>query len=376
MNLLDQVDQHRKEIKYETITFSLRELVTMYEGAEIKIDPAFQRLFRWSREQQSSFIESLLLEIPVPPLFFYETPEGRWDLLDGLQRLSTVLRFFSPKEIPHDAQGIAANEAEWHYDNENSLESPLQLLKGEYLTSLEGLTFSKLPAPLQLNLKRVRLQVYVLKRETPNLYKYEVFKRLNRGGSQLSDQEIRNCSVRLLGERFPTFLRTIAANSDFQKAVSLPDEHYRDGTIEELALRFFAMKNYHQHFRHDVSVFLTKYMEEVAKGTVVFDFGEEERLFNRTWSTVVKISGNGEAFRGRGANNIPAGPFSPALFELVSIAIAQSIDIAEGLTPTALSDKITALHAEAKSKFLTGAGSNSRVKTRGRVELAGTWLRQ
>ncbi len=78
MNLLDEVQLHRKGIKHETLTFSISELVNMYvsEPKEMKIDPDFQRLFRWSREQQSSFIESLILEIPLPPLFFYETETG------------------------------------------------------------------------------------------------------------------------------------------------------------------------------------------------------------------------------------------------------------------------------------------------------------
>src|SRR6266498_2229424 len=140
MNLIDQVTQHRKGIKHETISFSLSELVSMYrsEPKEVEINPDFQRLFRWSREQQNSFIESLILEIPIPPLFFYETQEGRWDLLDGLQRFSTIIRFMAGGEIPADVQGIAGNEADWHYDNENNTDTTLQLLPGEYLTELEG----------------------------------------------------------------------------------------------------------------------------------------------------------------------------------------------------------------------------------------------
>ena len=78
-------------------------------------------------------------------------------------------------------------------DYDNQIDETLQLLAGEYLTELAGLTFTRLPAQLQLNLKRARLHVYVLKRETKNMYKYEVFKRLNRGGMWLEDQEMRNC---------------------------------------------------------------------------------------------------------------------------------------------------------------------------------------
>jgi uncharacterized protein with ParB-like and HNH nuclease domain len=144
--LLDQVKQHRKGIKHETLTFSLAELVNMYETTprEITIQPDFQRLFRWTRKQQSDFIESLILEIPIPPIFFYENPDGIWDLLDGLQRFSTILRFFRTTEIPVDHQGVSGNENEWHYENQNNLNVPLQLLGGDYLDELNGFTFGTL----------------------------------------------------------------------------------------------------------------------------------------------------------------------------------------------------------------------------------------
>ncbi|MDQ6621985.1 MAG: DUF262 domain-containing protein [Verrucomicrobiota bacterium] len=203
--LVEQVESNRRVIKHEVLSFSLSELVNMYyaKPQEVNINPTFQRLFRWSREQQSSFVESLILEIPIPPLFFYEKEDGVWELLDGLQRFSTVLRFFSTATIPGSAEGLPGNEDDWHDENENNPDAPLQLLAGEYLTHLNGLSFASLPAQLQLNLKRARLQIYILKRETDPMYKYEIFKQLNRGGAEIADQEIRNCSVRMLSDEFP-----------------------------------------------------------------------------------------------------------------------------------------------------------------------------
>ena len=77
-SLLEQVTEHRNHIKHEAIAFSLSELVNMYKAQprEIQIRPDFQRLFRWSREQQSSFIESLILEMPIPPLLFLKLLRG------------------------------------------------------------------------------------------------------------------------------------------------------------------------------------------------------------------------------------------------------------------------------------------------------------
>ncbi|TAN44565.1 MAG: DUF262 domain-containing protein [Nitrospirae bacterium] len=235
-SLLDQTTEHRNHIKHEALTFSLSELVNMYKAKpkEIEIRPDFQRLFRWPREQQSSFIESLILEMPIPPLFFFETIDGAWDLLDGLQRLSTIIKFLGMGgDTPPHVQGIKGNEDIWHYENEHDLTTPLQLLRGEYLTELEGLTFVRLPAQLQLNLKRARLHVYVLKRETKPMYKYEVFKRLNRGGLRLEDQEMRNCSIRMLDHHFPTFLQDVSKDAEFAKAMGIDYEPQSAYMLEE-----------------------------------------------------------------------------------------------------------------------------------------------
>jgi hypothetical protein len=376
--LLDQVKQHRKGIKHETLTFSLAELVNMYERTpkEIVIQPDFQRLFRWTREQQSNFIESLILEIPIPPLFFYENAEGIWDLLDGLQRFSTIIRFLHAGEVPAEHQGVAANENEWHYEHQNDLAAPLQLLPGDYLTNLEGFSFSTLPTQLQLNLKRARLHIYVLKRETDAMYKYEVFKRLNRGGTQAEDQEIRNCSVRLLGNDFPEFLRELAQNNDFREALGRSDEDERNGYVEELALRFFALKNSASTFRHDVGDFMTKYMEDVARRTIKFDYTAERAIFLETWKALKDALPDGEAFRGRTANDRSAGPFSPSLFEIVSVGIAVNIDYTKTLGPAQLKTKITQLLQKVPTYNVTGSGSNTRKKTVGRVELGATWFKR
>jgi hypothetical protein len=375
--LLEQVKQHRRGIKHETLTFSLAELVNMYETTprEIVIQPDFQRLFRWSRKQQSDFIESLILEIPIPPLFFYENPDGTWDLLDGLQRFSTVLRFFNVTEIPSEHQGVSGNENEWHYEKQNDLAVPLQLLDGDYLNELRGFSFGTLPTQLQINLKRARLHIYVLKRETDAMYKYEVFKRLNRGGTQAEDQEIRNCSVRLLGKEFPEFLKEIAADKNYREALARSEEDERNGYVEELALRFFALKNGAGNFKHDVSDFMTAYMEDVAKTTLKFDYLQEKAVFLETWKAIKDALSDGEAFRGRTENDRPAGPFSPLLFEIISIGIATNIQYVKTLTPDELKQKITELLHEVPSRNVTGSGSNSRKKTIGRLNLGKGWFK-
>ena len=375
-NIADEVEKHRRVIKHDSVVFSINELVEMYRRKEIIIKPQFQRLFRWTREQQSNLIESVILEIPIPPLFFYENQEGIWELLDGLQRMSTLIRFFTKNEIPREAQGEAGNENEWHYTHANNLEAPLQLLGGEYLTSLDGMSMYTLPVPLQLNLKRLRQMIVILKRETDPMYKYEVFKRLNTGGSQIEDQEFRNCSVRILSDEFPDFLQAIAKNGDFVAALGLADADMRNGYVEELALRFFAIKNHADHFKHDVEEFLTKYMEEIARKSLRFDIPVETALFERIWRVLNKAATDGVAFCSKREDGRDVGPFSPSVFEMVLAGFAANIDRLEQLHPAEVKELIIATIQEAKRQGLTGAGSNSKPKFDRRLSFGKANLRK
>lgn len=79
---------------------SIGEIISLYEERDLIIDPEFQRLFRWESSQKSKLIESLLLGIPLPSIFVFETEEGKWELVDGLQRLSIILEFLGKLRAP------------------------------------------------------------------------------------------------------------------------------------------------------------------------------------------------------------------------------------------------------------------------------------
>ena len=368
--LLDQVAKNRKNIKHEVVTYGLSELVNMQRAGDIRIQPEYQRLFRWSREQQSLFIESLVLEIPVPPLFFYENDDGKWELLDGLQRLSTIIKFMGVDEdVPTESRGPSCNDEEWHEQTQNDITKPLQLLAGDYLTEIDGVSFARLPTPLQLNLKRGRLQLYVLKRETDASYKYEVFKRLNTTGAKLEDQEVRNCGARILGDAFPDFLQKLGKRPSFTEVLGLDEAELRAGKADELVLRYLSMKNWHHQFKHDVREHLTKYMEEVASGKLPFDYNSEESVFNETCDLLVAAFPNERIFHPK-----KGGTFSPTVFEIVVLSVALNVPTARSLKPEDLRTRLEEVIAAAKEQGLTGAGSNSKKKTLGRVEKAKAWL--
>jgi hypothetical protein len=279
-----------------------------------------------------------------------------------------VIKFMgNDGDVPETYRGPANNDDEWHDTTQNDLDHPLQLTKTDYLTELEGFSFHRLPATLQLNLKRCRLQIYVLKRETDASYKYEVFKRLNTTGAHLEDQEIRNCAARILGDAFPDFLQDLGRDESFREALQLDDEEVRALRTDELALRFLTMKNQHASFKHDVSELLTQYMEQVSSGKLEFDYGAEKALFQRTWKVIVAALPDGKIYRPK-----KGGLFSPTVYEIVALSVAFNIGAAEGMTTDELRMKLEGLVATAKADGLTGAGSNSKKKTLGRIAKART----
>ena len=90
MGLQEEIDKMRQEIRADDYSMSIGEWISLYENSEIEIHPEFQRFFRWTTTQKTSLIESILLGIPIPPIFVSQREDGVWDVVDGLQRLSTI----------------------------------------------------------------------------------------------------------------------------------------------------------------------------------------------------------------------------------------------------------------------------------------------
>ena len=181
MGLDQEIKERRTEIRSDGYPMSIGELINLYRDGELDIHPEFQRFFRWSDEQKSRLVESILLGIPIPSIFVSQREDGVWDVIDGLQRLSTIFQLV----------GVLEDEC-------GELVEPLTLKKTNYLPSLEGKTWkddgcsSSIGKTNQLLVRRTKIDVKIILRESSESSKYELFQRLNTGGSQLSDQELRN----------------------------------------------------------------------------------------------------------------------------------------------------------------------------------------
>ena len=86
------VSKKRNTLKTDRLDMSFGELINIYSDKELFISPEYQRAFRWSDYQRTRFIESVLLGIPIPPIFVAEDDNGKWEVVDGLQRISTIYK--------------------------------------------------------------------------------------------------------------------------------------------------------------------------------------------------------------------------------------------------------------------------------------------
>jgi len=205
--LRDEIEKAKRSVNTDTVQMTIGEVANMYTSSELNILPEFQRLFRWSGARKSNFVESILIGIPIPPAFVYEKEDGGWELIDGLQRISTVLEFMGILKDPDT--GVVKRSA---------------LLTTKYLPSLEGTVWKAqeegevaLEKPLQLFFRRHRMDFQILKHPSDPKTKFDLFQRLNRGGAYANEQEVRTCSMVLANPEFTKQLRVFADRDDFQQ---------------------------------------------------------------------------------------------------------------------------------------------------------------
>lgn len=293
-DLIDVVTKKRNTLKTDRLDMSFGELMNIFEDGDLFITPEYQRVFRWSNFQQTRFIESVLLGIPIPPIFVAEDDDGRWEVVDGLQRISTIFSFF----------GLLESMPE----KNNST-----LTQGEIVKELEGITIDKMPIKLKTTIKRSVCRVEIVKWDSEEDIRYELFNRLNTGSSPLSDQEIRNCIFRAYDVDLNRVLKEVAKLQEFESLISPSDTKKEQMFLEELTLRYFAFKYLTDEFKTTVPQFLTEFMQSVSKGEIPFDLDKEKNSFIDLINILNEKYGKA-IFR-------PKGNFALHIFDSISYAL-------------------------------------------------------
>ncbi|MFI9784662.1 DUF262 domain-containing protein [Kitasatospora sp. NPDC051984] len=342
-NLEEQLRGERGKVDVAVHNFSVRELVRMIADEELNASPSYQRKFRWEEADESLFIESVFLGLPIPPLFVATNVGFQWEVVDGLQRLSTLAHFLARDD--EEARAVGRNR-------------PLMLGGLEKLTSLNGNSYSDLPKNLQVYFGRQPLQVISLTDKSDRQVRFDVFERLNRGGIQLTAQEVRACVY--MGP-FNDFIEELSEDPRLRAILKLQKAHENDGTQVEQVLKFFAYKNRREAFDGKVERFLNGYME-IASGA--FDYAKEREIFDKALGILYNVC-EGKPFLRKQTHVTPLVQFEACLVAAGDLA-------AEGLGPGAV-DALWLEDAELRAS--SGAGSNTKGMLRRRLARAKELLR-
>lgn len=309
MPLDKEIEAARRKVNTDEYGMSIGEIVTMYEKNELVINPSFQRLFRWEDHQKSKFIESILLGIPIPPVFVFETDKGQWELIDGLQRLSTVLEFM----------GLLVDTRSGH------LLAPSSLSATTYLPSLKDSkwtdekSFSK---ALQFTFRRARLNIQILKRPSDVETKFDLFQRLNSGGSIATPQEVRNCAVIMVDEAFFRTLDELSKDQFFASVSRITEAGEIKQKKLEFVMRFFAFAKFGFNPAYDVEEFVDAHIVAFAGNSGAQR--EIATLFVATFKLLHDAAGIDALRRfDRGARRFTGGVGQVAL-EAVAVGVARN----------------------------------------------------
>ncbi len=271
IDAIAQLNEQKRKVDFDSYDLSVKELINMFSEGIIDIAPQYQRQFRWGEDRQSKFIESVLLGIPIPSLFMAANPDGKWEVIDGVQRLSTLIHFAGSQTVLDKLK----------------LKEPLRLQQLDKLDSFEEMLFLQMPPPVQLQFLLKPLRVTTLNDKSDVTVRFDLFERLNTGGVLLTAQEIRSCIFR--GE-FSDFLERLSQHHAFRRVVKVPKEKENDGTREELVLRFFAFLLRYESFDHSVQDFLNNFMKDSMKS---FNYVEGEAIFAKVFESLAPALPNG-----------------------------------------------------------------------------------
>ena len=331
-----EILKQSKTVRYDTKDYTIGYLVSEfnpnkesseenYSGNKMFIIPEYQRNSIWMPVDKSLFIESILLGLPIPFLFFCERNDGTTEIVDGVQRITTLYSFIN-------------NE--------------LRLSKLQKLSLLNDFRYSDLSDAMQKKFKNRALRIIVLDGDTSLSFRQDLFSRVNRSGRKISDAEFRRGT-------FPgaltDFIEKCSKDHLFVKLCPLSENKVARYARFELVLRFFAFVNRYKDFKHDVAPFLDKYLLE---NQASFDESSFHLEFDGMCKFVEKYFANGFA-KPDSQKAVPN-----VRFEAISVGTALALREKPDLVPTDMSW----LDSEEFKQKTTTDASNNPGRLRERVE--------
>lgn len=366
MALKEQIANRAREIRTDGYSMSIGEVITLCNDGDIDIHPEFQRIFRWKAAQKSRLIESVLLGIPIPPIFVSQRDDGVWDVIDGVQRLSTILEFTGN-----------------YRDEQGQLKTGFRLQPGEYLSEMSGFAWSpgqgagsvdddegpQQPAAdqgedlafddvLRRDFKRAKLEFRIITKGSDASAKYDLFQRLN-SGSVLSPQEARNCLMVMMNSDMFHLVQRLAAEPPFESSIQLSERQEEQAYSQELVLRFFAQRAYtggDTELRQEYGEYLTTWMRGVADNGGIS--AEDETAFEATFQLLLDALGD-DVFR-RWDGNRHTGPFSISSYEFITSGVVHNLAHWQQARHEDLAERIRGVWTDDGFRSWSGTGISPR----------------
>ena len=238
-----EIPKEVRVLRTQAYDKSVSDLIRMKKDKDIIFSPEYQRNYVWDNKKASLLVESILLNIPIPIIYASEETDGKWNIVDGLQRLSALERFFN---------------------------NSFKLTGLEVLQELNGQRYSELNEKATRFLNNGIIRIILIFNDSHSEIKYDIFMRLNTGAVKLKEQELRNCLYR---GSFNERMKKLCNEKKFLSILGLTEPHKRMDDIE-LILRYFAIsenfdfeKGTINDYRGRIKTFLNSYMEANAKAT-------------------------------------------------------------------------------------------------------------
>lgn len=339
VEIIDEIESNPLNFKYAITSYGadypVDGIVSRLNAGKIVI-PKFQRQYVWKLNQASRFIESLILELPVPGVFLSKDPDSSNLLvIDGQQRLRTVQYFVN---------GIFANDRKFK-------------LKGVQ-PQFENLAYQDLDEEIKTAFNDYVIHATVIRQDEPSNDQssiYHIFERLNTGGTPLQPQEIRACIF--FGE-FNQLLGTLNTNEHFREIYGKPNNRLKD---QELILRFLSLYYNHDNYEKPLKGFLNSFMGD-NRHLQARSQEEITEVFNKTIAIIHENLGK-SAFRiGRGINT--------AFYDSVMVGVAKRLESGDITDGNQFNDAYNSLSENPEMQTLIKGGTSDEKNVSRRIELA------
>lgn len=319
-----QLQKLRRQIDYDTKDFTIELLINKFKKNEFFI-PEYQRNFIWKQDNKSLFIESVLLGLPIPFMFFADTKNGNQEIIDGAQRIQTLAAFLSDQ---------------------------LKLSKLPKLTKLEGFKFSNLSSPTQKRFLNTTLRIVILDEKTTDDIRQDLFNRINTSGIRATDSEIRRGAYK---GKFTKFIEHCCENLMFKKLCPISNNKLQHREDFELILRYFAYLTSYKSQGKDVKSFLNHFLQQNIDTDKLKEY---EQDFEKMLSFVDKYFKYGFA-KSQKATSTPR-----VRFEALSVGVSLALKIKPSLIVT----NIDWIQSQEFKELTTADASNNSGRLAKRIE--------